>query len=657
MDFGPIRAAATRSRSRSSSRAARPLLCLCALVAGLATCDRAGDGAARYRLELGDHVPEWVCTPGVSIRRDAFENVDSVGLNLPPGGGCNLRLDLPPETTLSFGVALSGAPSSRAVLAVTRQGGGGRTVLLDEPVSGAPDPIRHEVALPSGPVWLTLRHPVRGGEPIPARAELHWGELVLASPHPPPGDGSDWAAPLAEALAPYLATLPPPEARASRQRLLIVGIDGAAWETLEPLLDEGALPTLADLRGRGRWGVLRSSMVPESAQAWSMAQTGVGAGRHGVFTLQSRDTAFPPYWERLGQHGLFSIVVALPKVSLDRPLRGALIGGWTAGERWAFARPPQLLAALQRARYRPRLVTDRNVARMLDRTRSRAELAARLLERAPWDHAFVVFEYSDTVGHRFGLFSPEWASVQREIDAGLARILSVVDRDTVLLVMSDHGWRRYRCAVDVDRWLAENQLGGWRTSLPASANVIGIGRSREPPAAGGPHPAASPTELREVLARLRDPETLEPLIARVVPSAEAFEGPRRVDSPARFLVEAREDCHLLYHEGQAAAVMHREVDHHSADGIYLLVGPGIESGRGPEASLRDIAPTVLSFYGLTAGEGLRGEPLLAPRSPVDVRRATTEPLAPDSDRPPDAPDAGGVDPEFEETLRALGYLR
>ena len=39
-------------------------------------------------------------------------------------------------------------------------------------------------------------------------------------------------------------------------KVMVLGLDGATWDVLEPLIQEGLLPNLARLREQGSWGKL-----------------------------------------------------------------------------------------------------------------------------------------------------------------------------------------------------------------------------------------------------------------------------------------------------------------------------------------------------------------------------------------------------------------
>jgi hypothetical protein len=61
-------------------------------------------------------------------------------------------------------------------------------------------------------------------------------------------------------------------------KVFVLGLDGATWDVLEPLLQDGLLPNLARLREQGAWGSLRSVFPPLSPVAWTGVMTGKNSG-------------------------------------------------------------------------------------------------------------------------------------------------------------------------------------------------------------------------------------------------------------------------------------------------------------------------------------------------------------------------------------------
>ncbi len=66
-------------------------------------------------------------------------------------------------------------------------------------------------------------------------------------------------------------------------KVMVLGLDGATWDVLEPLIQSGLLPNLARLREQGSSGVLNSVFPPLSPVAWTGVMTGKNSGKHGVF--------------------------------------------------------------------------------------------------------------------------------------------------------------------------------------------------------------------------------------------------------------------------------------------------------------------------------------------------------------------------------------
>lgn len=66
-------------------------------------------------------------------------------------------------------------------------------------------------------------------------------------------------------------------------KVVIIGLDGATFTILNPLLEEGLLPNIAGLIKEGSHGILMSTLPPMAAPAWASFMTGVNPGKHGRF--------------------------------------------------------------------------------------------------------------------------------------------------------------------------------------------------------------------------------------------------------------------------------------------------------------------------------------------------------------------------------------
>lgn len=79
-----------------------------------------------------------------------------------------------------------------------------------------------------------------------------------------------------------LAAVPVASRAIARQRFLLVGVDGASWDYLGPLVERGALPHFAALQSRGAWGRLKSFAPTVSPVIWTSIATGKKPEEHGI---------------------------------------------------------------------------------------------------------------------------------------------------------------------------------------------------------------------------------------------------------------------------------------------------------------------------------------------------------------------------------------
>lgn len=68
----------------------------------------------------------------------------------------------------------------------------------------------------------------------------------------------------------------------SKTPLLVIGLDGADWDYIDPLIDQGELPTFERLRQSGSWGRLETIEPTDSPVLWTSIATGMTPDQHGI---------------------------------------------------------------------------------------------------------------------------------------------------------------------------------------------------------------------------------------------------------------------------------------------------------------------------------------------------------------------------------------
>lgn len=247
-------------------------------------------------------------------------------------------------------------------------------------------------------------------------------------------------------------------------RVVLVGVDGAGWPLLDPLLAEGALPHLAALLRDGGSAELATVEPVNSPTVWTSIATGRSPDVHRIrdFFSTALDRPVPTIFERLAAQGYRVGLYDWLKTWPPQPLPGGfVIPGWT--RRDDAVQPPDVFA---RAGHEPPYrYSNRDLRNRKDYLR---ETRRELQQKAPqWNalaSAFdlqvgaVTFYSVDALAHRFWLDAfpeqfdgatrapvPAHRGAIREaaigIDAALGEIRSALAPEDVLILASDHGFQ------------------------------------------------------------------------------------------------------------------------------------------------------------------------------------------------------------------------
>jgi predicted AlkP superfamily phosphohydrolase/phosphomutase len=279
-------------------------------------------------------------------------------------------------------------------------------------------------------------------------------------------------------------------------RVFVLGLDGATFDVIRPLIARGALPTFARLMEKGAWGSLASTIPPVSPPAWTTFATGKNPGKHGIigftqlrcedYTVKlvcGLDNRAKTLWNVVGEHGRRVVVVNVPMTYPPQPVNGLLVSGLdTPGLHAGFTYPPELKEEiltvapdysinLHLGGYLRTDARRREALRMiLDSVDARFKVVTHLMRTRPWDLFVVRFNNPDIVQHHFWKYmdpnhpehSPETpaefrsaiATVYERLDRVAADILANLDEDTVLIVLSDHGaGPRINRSIHINEWL------------------------------------------------------------------------------------------------------------------------------------------------------------------------------------------------------------
>lgn len=280
----------------------------------------------------------------------------------------------------------------------------------------------------------------------------------------------------------------------SENRVLIIGLDGAAPELLVPWAQEGELPNLHRLMDEGCYGEMQSTIPPISGPAWSSVITGRSPGMTGLYDFLSRKAGtyhFVPinsrmrdgrsFWQMLGDWGKRVGVLNVPVTYPVEPVNGFMVSGWmTPYHARDFTYPRDLAEELGRELgdyrlYPAATYSERRREAFFEEMdvvlRARIQATSYLMSTRSWDFFISVIYETDLMEHQLWHYidptHPRYDADEvarygnpllrffQGVDRGIGQFVEQAGEDVTVIVMSDHGMGAVHRFVFLNCWLLD----------------------------------------------------------------------------------------------------------------------------------------------------------------------------------------------------------
>lgn len=453
-------------------------------------------------------------------------------------------------------------------------------------------------------------------------------------------------------------------------KVLLIGLDGATFNVIQPILKE--LPNIRKLMESGSYGLLESTPLPLTGQAWPSMFTGKNPGKHGVYDfvqgterrlMTSKDIDAEPIWDILAEYGLRGMIINVPMTYPARPINGCMVTG--------VPHPPDVypkeLRSMLPEGYKT-LSDRRNLKEIINMGENVTELSLKLMEKE-WDFFMVVISSTDFVGHWFWNEQDRVREVYKKTDKMVGRLIKKAGIGTKVMIASDHGMGQLKKYVYINNWLANEgylvfksnpltllkrslfRLGFTLENARKLASVFSKSVSADSKALrladelflsfsdvdwkktraysnmnNSPIFLRDKSVERDITNGLKKLEfNGEKIVDKVVKKDQVYWGPH-VDEAPDIIFHCRnwEYSTKTYSEFASNKLLSNPEGgfqgDHRPNGIFIVPGK-----NGPKtASIYDIAPTVLSLFGIPVPKGMDGKTLVKVSKRIKTRPLPTE---------------------------------
>jgi predicted AlkP superfamily phosphohydrolase/phosphomutase len=261
-----------------------------------------------------------------------------------------------------------------------------------------------------------------------------------------------------------------------KPKLFVLGVDGATFNVILPMVKKGELPNFKKVMDKGAWGELESAVPPFSGPAWSSFMTGMKPVNHGVFDfvvkkmntyegcyVNSTYVKGRPFWEILGRYGFKVGVINVMVTYPPHPVNGFLITGGLTPPGKDFTYPTSLAKEItEKFGDYPILPVGgltvgkderKFVKTFFSSEEKRMAVARYLMENKDWDFFMVMCEAADPLQHELWKYLEQdnlseindyvkcaIPNFYKKVDAFLGEILDKYGDNATICIMSDHGF-------------------------------------------------------------------------------------------------------------------------------------------------------------------------------------------------------------------------
>ena len=281
-------------------------------------------------------------------------------------------------------------------------------------------------------------------------------------------------------------------------KMIVIGLDGASFDLINPWLKAEKLPNLNRLITNGVRGSSKSCLPPTTSPNWKCYSTGKNPGKLGIFwweniDLVNRRIYIPAnraqtreLWDYLSKSGMKTGVINMPLTYPPKQVNGFLIAGGPDAQDRHFTYPVELESRLKKEfkyEVHPAIRSDwrrsdEAISRLMALMEKRFLVAKTLAKEYELDFLHLTIFYINSLHHdRWNdkVVERAWELLDRNIGMLMSEF-----KDCNFIIMSDHGTNEIKQVFYINSWLEKQ--GYLKTSgslwLPRLLYRLGLNEQR-----------------------------------------------------------------------------------------------------------------------------------------------------------------------------------
>ncbi len=278
-------------------------------------------------------------------------------------------------------------------------------------------------------------------------------------------------------------------------RVVIIGLEGATFNLIQPLINQDDLPFFKKLMGKGSYGIIKSNLPLNGASNWTSLFTGKNPGKHNIYDylrydngsyqpelIQPDSFKAPLLWNIASANNLQTILLNAPVSPTPEPLNGIMVSGLLSSSHRCYAYPESIAAELRQQDYIVDCGAWRNrdpeqYFELITQTLIKQEQTfQQLIQQHPWRLAIVTFNALGKAQHNFWRKRDKLEALYIQLDRFINKIYKATLGNTYFIVLSHHGFKSVSKKFFVNEWLWEQGLLEKRITIhqPRTTNVYDL---------------------------------------------------------------------------------------------------------------------------------------------------------------------------------------